>query len=312
MKFTIFTGTYNSSKFIDRLFSSILSQTYKDFEWFIYDDDSTDETVELIEHFIASNPNLEIYFTKNKPNKGLLFGYLDTIKKANGKYLIQWDHDDVQKSDELDIFNKVIEKYDDGNLAGVWALCEDQNGNMLGNQYPSDESIGDYFTHFTKYITVYGNNVRFNERMPCINIKKMRELDVFISSNYENHYELLFSTFRWALLSMLGNKIVYINKVVRTYYINQNHISMSRAISRNASQVQVLTNLYWINMFFKYLKKGSLQYKFSVFKSYVYHGFVSGSSLSELIEKIDSYVYRIFIILLYIPVKLIYGRRKLS
>ena len=312
MKFTIFSGCYNSAEFIDRLFTSVLSQTHKDFEWYIFDDHSKDNTVELIEQFINEHPEIDVHFTKNKPNKGLLFGYLETLQLAKGKYLVQWDHDDIHKPQELEVFNKTIEKYEDGNLAGVWALCEDQNGNVLGNKFPEDESVGNYFTHFVKYITVYGNNVQFNERMPCININKMRELDKYIRYNYSEDYELLYPTFRWAFLSMLGNKIVFVNQAVRTYYINQSHISMSRTKSKVGSQRLVRTNRYWINMFFKHLKKGSIQYKFSIYKSYVYHGVISDCTLKKLTEKIDRFTSKIIISFLYILVKLIYGRQNFA
>lgn len=311
MKFTIFSGTYNSASFIDRLFTSIENQTHKDFEWFIYDDDSKDNTVELIEKFISVHPGIDIHFTKNKPNKGLEFGYLETLKYAKGKYLVQWDHDDIHKPNELEVFSEIIDEYDDGSLAGVWALCEDQNGNLLGSKYPGEVSVGNYFTHFIKYITVYGNKVKFNERLPCINIAKMRELSNYVKETYPEDYNNLYPAFRWALLSMLGNKIVFVNHVVRTYYINQEHVSMSQQRSISGSKSLSTSNKYWINLFFKYLHKGSLGYKFSIYKSYVYHGIISGSTLTEMTSKIDRLVSKSIISMLYFPVKVLYGQHKL-
>ena len=43
-KFTIFTPTYNREYTLPRLYSDLKKQTYKDFEWLIVDDGSTDNT----------------------------------------------------------------------------------------------------------------------------------------------------------------------------------------------------------------------------------------------------------------------------
>lgn len=47
--FTIFTPCYNGAKFIHRVFKSVASQTYKNFEWIIINDGSTDNSDEIIQ-----------------------------------------------------------------------------------------------------------------------------------------------------------------------------------------------------------------------------------------------------------------------
>lgn len=48
MNITVFTPTYNRAYIIENLYRSLQRQTYKDFEWLIVDDGSTDETEILI------------------------------------------------------------------------------------------------------------------------------------------------------------------------------------------------------------------------------------------------------------------------
>ena len=55
MKFTIFTPTYNRKKLLKKLYESLKKQTYKNFEWLIVDDGSTDGTKESVEKFLAEN-----------------------------------------------------------------------------------------------------------------------------------------------------------------------------------------------------------------------------------------------------------------
>ena len=51
MLITVFTPTYNRAHLLPRLYESLCKQTFKDFEWLIVDDGSTDETREVIENF---------------------------------------------------------------------------------------------------------------------------------------------------------------------------------------------------------------------------------------------------------------------
>ena len=53
MLLTVFTPTYNRANTIKRLFESLKNQTFKDFEWLIVDDGSTDNTAEVVQGFDA-------------------------------------------------------------------------------------------------------------------------------------------------------------------------------------------------------------------------------------------------------------------
>ena len=50
-KVTVFTTVYNGIQFLKEAIESTLNQTYKDFEYLIIDDCSTDDSVQLIESF---------------------------------------------------------------------------------------------------------------------------------------------------------------------------------------------------------------------------------------------------------------------
>lgn len=48
---TVFTPVYNRKNLIGNLYQSLLSQTYKNFEWIIVDDGSTDDIDEIIKSY---------------------------------------------------------------------------------------------------------------------------------------------------------------------------------------------------------------------------------------------------------------------
>ena len=46
--FTVYTPTYNRAHTLHRCYESLKVQTFRDFEWLIVDDGSTDGTAELV------------------------------------------------------------------------------------------------------------------------------------------------------------------------------------------------------------------------------------------------------------------------
>lgn len=87
---SIITINYNNSIGLEKTIQSIISQTYKDFEYLVIDGDSNDGSLEVIRknqtaiHFSISEPDTGIY---NAMNKG--------IKVAKGDYLLFLNSGDV-------------------------------------------------------------------------------------------------------------------------------------------------------------------------------------------------------------------------
>jgi len=50
-KVTVFMPVYNAGKYLEEAISSILNQTYKDFELLIIDNCSTDNSVSIVESY---------------------------------------------------------------------------------------------------------------------------------------------------------------------------------------------------------------------------------------------------------------------
>ena len=69
IKITVFTPAYNRGYIIGNLYNSLKKQTYRDFEWIVIDDGSTDNTESLFEQFITEENDFTIIYKKiNKKN----------------------------------------------------------------------------------------------------------------------------------------------------------------------------------------------------------------------------------------------------
>lgn len=82
MKLSIITINYNNFSGLKKTITSVLAQTFKDFEYIIIDGGSTDGSKELIEQYID---NLT-YWVSEKDN-GIYHAMNNGIKVANGEYL---------------------------------------------------------------------------------------------------------------------------------------------------------------------------------------------------------------------------------
>lgn len=89
---TIFTPTYNRINELERLYSSLISQTDFRFEWLIVDDGSTDDTENMVVSWLDTSP-FPIRYIK-QPNSGKHVAHNHGATEASGEYFICVDSDD--------------------------------------------------------------------------------------------------------------------------------------------------------------------------------------------------------------------------
>ena len=83
MKLSIITVNLNNRAGLQKTTESIVSQTFKDFEWIVIDGGSTDGSKELIEQYSDY-----ITYWVSEPDKGIYNAMNKGIKAANGEYLL--------------------------------------------------------------------------------------------------------------------------------------------------------------------------------------------------------------------------------
>lgn len=84
--------TFNRANLIGKAIESALAQNYPNIEIIIGDDNSTDNTEEIVKKFIATNQN--IFYYKNSENLGITKNRNIAMQKSQGKYIAVLDSDD--------------------------------------------------------------------------------------------------------------------------------------------------------------------------------------------------------------------------
>jgi teichuronic acid biosynthesis glycosyltransferase TuaG len=119
-KVDIILPVYNSKKSILDTISSIIKQTYKNWNLIIIDDCSSDGTYEVLKNFKKNfiNSN-KIFLYRNAKNKGQAFTRNFGLKKAKSTFIAFIDSDDLWDKNKLDrqirfmLYNKYYFTYTD-------------------------------------------------------------------------------------------------------------------------------------------------------------------------------------------------------
>lgn len=243
--FTIFTPVYNGEKHISRVFESITNQTFKNFEWIIIDDGSTDNTKYLINNFIDKNPGIDICFI-TQAHKGKHIAWNKCIEFARGQLFIPADADDSFTPDTLSFFKQTWESLSSSqqkSYSGINVLCFDNDSqNIVGQSFPKDGMI-------TNNLDLLYKHKIGGEKWGCVrmDLLKSRPFPIVKNTYYPESYLWLHFAKKY--------KVICFNKALRRYYTTYTGITQTCMTTKNADDALVLVryNLWLLANFGFYL-----------------------------------------------------------
>jgi glycosyltransferase involved in cell wall biosynthesis len=256
---TVFTPTFNRVNKLSRVYESLQQQTFKDFEWIIVDDGSTDNTETLIQQWQKNSNTFSIrYFFQQNSGKHIAINY--GVQQANGVFFIIADSDDRFVPEALEelynAWNAIPEKQKP-DFSNVWCLCKDEKGKIIGNSFP--ENTWDAYYYERKYVKKIRGE-KWNMEQTAI-LKMFPFPDI-----HEKGLSHLPEGIVW---NRIGEKYKtrHINKCLRIYYSSQDGLIQSpdkptkfltmwienRSILAYESNYMHLSILYFLKGAFFYL-----------------------------------------------------------
>lgn len=207
-KISVLMPVYNAEKFLNEAIDSILNQTFKDFEFLIINDGSTDRSKEII----LSYKDPRIRYFENKKNLGLSATLNKGLDLAKADYVARMDADDVSLPDRLKTQLEIVKKDNNVGLVASWIVLIDENNNNKGGWHTdrknnSPEEI--FYTIFFENCLAH-SSVMFKKDI------------VLIIGRYNESFEKAQDYELWSRLAKL-TKIVKIRKIgvkYRTYAQN--------------------------------------------------------------------------------------------
>ena len=139
MTVTIFTPSFNRARLLPKLYDSLCQQSFKDFEWLVVDDGSSDETEaylgSLIKQDVLQFPIRYIHKSNGGKHTAINLG----VKEARGELFLILDSDDTLPPDSIGTIIKEYEqcKYQ-SDCAGVCGLMAHHTGKQIGTGFPID------------------------------------------------------------------------------------------------------------------------------------------------------------------------------
>jgi glycosyltransferase involved in cell wall biosynthesis len=112
-KVSVVIPTYNYGYYLDESIQSVLNQTYCDFELIVVDDNSTDNTNEVVKKYLHDN---RVFYFKNEKTLGLGANFNQCLKYTNGDYIKYLMADDKFHPELLEKFVQIMNGYSNVSL----------------------------------------------------------------------------------------------------------------------------------------------------------------------------------------------------
>lgn len=128
VKVSVIIPMYNSRQTIVRAVSSVMDQSFQDFEVFIINDGSTDDSLTVVEHYIEANQLTGRYHVITQPNGGPSSARNHGIELATGDFIAFLDSDDWWDSFKLE---HQLKCFDSEDVSLVGCRCKAANMKSL-------------------------------------------------------------------------------------------------------------------------------------------------------------------------------------
>ena len=126
---SIIMPNYNSASFIEKSITSVLMQTYENWELILADDCSTDDSVKIIELLIADDKRIKLI--KLAQNSGPAVSRNRAIKEARGRYIAFLDSDDLWTPNKLSKQISFMQEHDVALSYTGYYRIEENSGEII-------------------------------------------------------------------------------------------------------------------------------------------------------------------------------------
>ncbi len=201
---SILTPFKNTEKFLAECIESILNQTYQNWELIIVDDNSTDNSPEVVKSYQKNDQRIKLH--KN-PGDGIIEALRFAYEQSHGDYITRMDSDDVMTPNKLEVLFKNLSRFGKKHVA--IGLVE----------YFSSEGISDGYSRYEIWLndlTIKGQNYSeiYKECVipsPCWMMHRtdLEACDAFNPDLYPEDYDLTFRMYECNIKCIPNDKVLH-------------------------------------------------------------------------------------------------------
>lgn len=148
---TVIIPAHNSAKTIETAIRSILGQSYANLEVIVVDDNSTDQTKDVVESMAKTDSRLFYYRLPfddpqrvNRRGRNINAGYMARnygLEKAHGELITFQDADDASLRNRIDFQCRLLKKHDAMHVVLDWQAFDER---FLGKALDGDRFLNDH------------------------------------------------------------------------------------------------------------------------------------------------------------------------
>ena len=257
----------NMNKYIERTILSIINQSFQDFEIITVNDNSKDDTVNIIKRLQLEDNRIKLI--SHNINKGVYYSRVESILLSKGKYIILMDPDDLYLNENLfkELYNYNI-KY---NLDIIEFTVFQQIEGRRNIIYPKKHfeshyhnfthniifqpNLSEILFHSPKNNNIYTYSICRNIWNKMVRRKIFLDMHKFIGLDYFNDFVVTADDMAMNVVSYhFANN--YSNIYLPGYMYNIRSLSMSRGNGGILlNQVRAINYLLYFKVLYKYVKQ---------------------------------------------------------
>ncbi|TVZ25570.1 glycosyltransferase involved in cell wall biosynthesis [Gillisia sp. Hel_I_86] len=296
---SIIIPTYNRAQLLEKTLDSILEQTYRSWECLVIDDNSTDNTREILEKYIARDSRFKyLKSPRHKPkggNSARNFGFLE----SKGHFIHWFDSDDLMQKDNLSLkVNYLINNNDcDYCICKTVQFYEENNKWYKRKNEKRLEIKEDVYEEYVlgkisilNVVPLWRKSALLNKKLYDEKIHQLQDLDFFSRIIFKN-----------ANIGILDKELIYVRRGNESITTHKNKLQIEinsfvevykRIMDRTPNNQKIVLhsvkNLLWamrwkmaerkyaeaqecINLSFLYFRNLSLKNRLGLLKVFVFY-----------------------------------------
>ena len=193
-RLSVLTAVFNGQRFLDEAVESVLTQDFRDFEYLLVDDGSTDRTAEILAAWAARDPR--VVLLRNSANAGHSASLNRALRAARGTWIARQDADDLSEPGRFSRQMAFADDHPDVVLISTDYRVVDERGALLRSDRRSDRrEVVEYFLRF-------GNILGGHTQV------LFRRDDALAVAGYEESYRVSEDYDLWTRLAARGGVVI--------------------------------------------------------------------------------------------------------
>jgi len=230
MAVSIIMSAFNAEKYISEAIESVLNQTYKDFEFIIINDGSTDNTGKIIKKYSKLDSRIK-YFEQE--NKGMGESLNFALSLCSNELVARIDADDLMIPNRIERQINFFKKHPEYSVVATFVKYINEKGEIIGGKKSK-------LTSWNIIEEEYKSNKLVGFHHPSVMYKKSNILEV---GGYRREYWPADDIDLWNRLLEKGFKIIVLPEFLTLYRISISSVTVSKSIETDMKKNFVKHNM---------------------------------------------------------------------